>query len=96
MLESNGLVVHWDGKMLPQLTGKEKVDRLPILVANNEFEQLLGVPFLEQSTGEEIAEAVFSNLDNWGMLDKVEAMCFDTTATNTGRYSGACVILEQK
>ena len=27
------LVVHWDGKMLPDITGSARVDRLPILVS---------------------------------------------------------------
>ena len=37
------LVVHWDGKMIPHLTGKEKVDRLPVLVSRKRVSQLLTV-----------------------------------------------------
>ena len=31
-MPSTALTVHWDGKLMPDLTGREKVDRLPILV----------------------------------------------------------------
>jgi len=37
------LVVHWDGKLLPDITGKETVDMLPVIVSGFEREQLLGV-----------------------------------------------------
>lgn len=43
---SNGLVVHWDGKLLPDITGHEKVDRLPIVVIQENTEQLIAVPKL--------------------------------------------------
>lgn len=29
-----------------------------------------------------------------GAVDKVEGMCFDTTASNTGKMKGACILLE--
>ena len=35
------LVVHWDGKMLPDITGKDTVDHLPILVPGNGISQLV-------------------------------------------------------
>ena len=34
------LTVHWDGKLLPDLTGKKSVDRLPILVSFGKDTQL--------------------------------------------------------
>ena len=34
------LVVHWDGKLLRDLTGTEKLDRLPILVSGQGVTQL--------------------------------------------------------
>ena len=41
----------------------------------------------------------FKNLDalhDWNLDDQVQIMCCDTTASNTGRLSGACVLLEQR
>jgi len=33
------LTVHWDGKILPEITGRETVDRLPVLVTEYEEDQ---------------------------------------------------------
>jgi hypothetical protein len=40
------LEIHWDGKLLRYFTGKEVVDRLPVIVAGAGVNQLLGVPKL--------------------------------------------------
>ncbi|KAK2717035.1 hypothetical protein QYM36_007247 [Artemia franciscana] len=90
------LVVHWDGKLIPDLIGKEKVDRLPVLVSGKEVLQLLTVAKLPSGTGEAPASAVFGAIEDWGIPGNIRAMCFDTTSSNTGRISGACVLLEQK
>src|SRR6218665_1663415 len=42
----SSLVVHWDGKLLQDLTGKELVDRLPVILSGLGVSQLLGVPKL--------------------------------------------------
>ena len=42
------LVVHWDGKLIPDLTDKQ-VDRLPILVSGLGISQLLAVAKLASS-----------------------------------------------
>jgi len=90
------IVVHWDGKLLPDLTGKEKVDRLPVILSGGGMCQLIGVPKLAEGTGEAQASAVAHLLDEWKVTNRVAAMCFDTTSSNTGRTNGACVLLEQK
>ena len=33
-------------------------------------------------------------LDEWSMEQRCVAMCFDTTASNTGKFAGACILLE--
>lgn len=88
-------MVHWDGKLLPEITGRDKVDRLPIVVTQEDTEQLLAVPKLSSGTGNSIATNVFEQLNQWQLLDKVQAACFDTTASNTGEYNGAAVLLEE-
>ncbi|KAK0045420.1 hypothetical protein Bpfe_025146 [Biomphalaria pfeifferi] len=40
------LVLHWDGKMLPEILGLGEVDRLPVLVSGDGSKKLLGVPKL--------------------------------------------------
>lgn len=88
--------MHWDGKILPEITGNDKVDRLPVLVSQDDTEQLIGVPKLKSGTGEEIASNVFNQLNIWQLIEKIQAICFDTTAANTGLENGAGVLLERK
>lgn len=40
------LTFHWDGKLMVDLTGREKVDRLPILVSGDGIQKILAVPNL--------------------------------------------------
>lgn len=91
------LTVHWDGKLLPDLTGSEKVDRLPVIVSGYgvSHSQLLSVPKIPSGSGQQQAHAVERTLHEWGIAEQVRSMCFDTTSSNTGRLNGACVLLEQ-
>ena len=89
------LTVHWDGKLLPDLTGKKSVDRLPILVSFGEDTQLLSVPKIAAGTGKAEANAVYRALKDWSIQDSVQALCFDTTSANTGRVNAACVMIKQ-
>ena len=88
--------VHWDGKLLPDLTAKQKVDRLAILVSCQAETQLLCIPKLPSGTGEAQASAVCDAIKQWGLQENIQAMCFDTTSNNTGCTNGACIIVEQK
>ncbi|KAL4149448.1 hypothetical protein QTP88_003398 [Uroleucon formosanum] len=82
-------------KILPNLIGTENVDRLPVIITAPNVEQLLGVPHLSSGIGKEISSAVYNTLNEWNMLEKVQAFVFDTTASNSGRLNGSCVLLEQ-
>ena len=89
------LTVHWDGKMLPEVMSIEKVDRLAVLVSGDGVMKLLGVPKILNGTGKLQAQAVFQLLEDWNLCERVQSMCFDTTASNTGPKNGACVLLEE-
>jgi len=95
-LDLDNITVHWDGKMLPALTSKEKIDRLSVIIDYSEQEQLLGIPSIPSGSGENQADAIFQLLEKWQIKENVQAFSFDTTASNTGRYQGCCVLLEQK
>ncbi|GBM91113.1 Kinase suppressor of Ras 2 [Araneus ventricosus] len=51
------LTVHWDGKLLQNLTGKEKVNRLPVVVSGKSVHRLLTAAKLASGTGENQAIA---------------------------------------
>lgn len=93
--ELQAVVVHWDGKLLPAVTGKETVDRLAVVISSEDTKQMLGVPTLKAGTGREQADAVFQTLVEWDLTEMVKAICFDTTSSNIGRLNGACILLEQ-
>ncbi|KAG0714702.1 hypothetical protein GWK47_001511 [Chionoecetes opilio] len=98
--EEPPLIVHWDGKLLPDLTGEGEgnlVDRLPIIVSSPalEKEKLLGMPKLPAGTGAAMATKVVEALGEWGIKEKVVCMSFDTTASNTGIHTGCCRLLEE-
>lgn len=88
-------VVHWDSKLLSVVSGSETEDRLAIIITDGDVEQVIGIPVIPNSTGREQARAVFEVLLEWGMTDKVKALCCDTTASNFGRVNGCCNLLEQ-
>lgn len=78
------LVLHWDGKLLPNNERSGKIERLPIVVTGLNTEQLLGVPKLDSGSGMNSAKAITEMLTEWNLSDRVIALCFDTTASNTG------------
>lgn len=47
-------------------------------------------------TGDQQASAVYSLLQEWELHEAVIGLSFDTTAVNTGRCNGVCILIEQK
>jgi len=91
------VTVHWDGKLLPALNARHcKEERQPIVISYGNKEQLIAVPKLDSYTGKEQAQAVWNAIIDWDFKEKVQILCCDTTASNTGRLNGACILLEQK
>lgn len=92
------LILHWDGKMLDDMTGpgRQRVDRLPVLVSGQDVVKLLAVPKLQDGTAHTMTQAVLDTVDEWGLRDKIKGLCFDTTASNTGVHGGVCIRLEKE
>ncbi|CAH0563175.1 unnamed protein product [Brassicogethes aeneus] len=80
---ARSLVVHWDGKMLPDIVGNKKVDRLPILISGFNTRQILGVPKLKESTGVSQALIIAETLNEWNVTDRVKPMCLNKPTVNT-------------
>lgn len=94
-LNTSSITIHWDTKLLENVSGK-KEDRLAVIGTGLNIEQLLGVPIVSSGTGFNISSAVFDILEEWSLIDKVQAFVFDTTASNTGKYNGATRLLQNK
>lgn len=94
--------VFWDGKSLPTLTNKyEHQERLAILVGDSrEPPKLLGIPAYKSGTDEEagkiISRATAQLLTEWNCSDSIVNMVFDTTSSNTGHLTAACISIQNR
>lgn len=89
-------MLHWDGKLLPAMAGKEKVDRLAIVLTAENIEKLIAIPIIEVGSGAATAQSIYNYLEKMNMINSLEMVCFDTTASNTGQHNGAGMLLERK
>ena len=74
-----------------------KVERLPILLSGIGGIKLLGVPailYKSSSAGEKIAQASLELIKIWDCAKSLRGMVFDTTSSNTGAQTAACVSLQ--
>lgn len=70
-------------------------ERLAITTTGYGKEQLVGVPVIANGTGKEIASNVAEELRKKQIENDIKAICYDTTASNSGAHNGAVVLLEQ-
>ena len=87
--------VNYDGKLLPDLGGFGRVNRLAVLLVQEEGSKILGITKTKEATGKAEAEAVKELLDDWKVTDSIIACGFDTTSSNTGVNKGSCTLLQQ-
>jgi len=91
--------LHWDSKLMINKSKNESEERLAIAIGNNKDIKLLGVPAYkpgtDQRSGDIIAQATVQLLQSWNCVDSVVNMTFDTTASNTGHVTAACITLQQ-
>ena len=86
--------IHWDEKLLKQYGDMKQTPHIAVLSSNGSDPKLLGTTSLVRGTGLQQAQAIKNMLDAWKITEMCVAMCFDTTAANSGKFSGACVLLE--
>ena len=79
---------------MQDLTEKSHVDHLPIIVSGLGVNQLLKIAKILNGTGHSPANAVVLASEEWGLAEKVVGMSFDTTASNTGKKNGACILIK--
>ena len=87
--------INFDGKLLADLGGFGKVNRLAVVLVQEEENKILAICKTSDSTGRTEAEKVQEILHDWNLTEKIVAVGFDTTSSNTGVHKGACTILQQ-
>ena len=98
------VVLHWDGKMLKDITGRVHEMEAILLSGYPVFEEgkLIGVIELVDEegkmsgTGETQCNACITQVRDWGAAGNIVALCFDTTSSNTGRIRGAAIRLHSE
>lgn len=93
--------LHWDSKLMPSMANKNiSEERLSVLVGTASEIKLLGVPAYEpgkdRKSGDIIADLTVDLLKSWNCTDSIISMAFDTTASNTGHVTAACVTIQQR
>ena len=88
--------LHWDSKIMTSLTYQNELEeRLTISVGDSNEIKLLGVPSYKPGTdrksGDIISDLTVNLLHTWNCADSIVNMVFDTTASNTGHLSAACI-----
>ena len=71
----------------PKLALSESIS-LSVKGPGMEKEKFLGDFLVEEGTGKVVAEALLKALIDWGILDRIIALAFDTCAINTGWKGG--------
>ena len=87
------LLVHFDGKIIQLMDGITE-DRLVIALSSpcNLPGQFIASPAMSDGTGDTMARCVYGVINDLGLLDGVQALVFDTTASNTGRWNGSSTL----
>lgn len=93
--------LHWDSKLMASLSNPNaKVERLTVVVGTSLDLKLLGVPAYQpganRKSGAVIADLTSELLLTWNCADSIVSMTFDTTASNTGHVTAACVTIQQR
>ncbi|XP_033962512.1 uncharacterized protein [Pseudochaenichthys georgianus] len=91
--------LHWDSKLTPMLSNVRQLEeRLTVVVGDAERLKLLRVPAYKKQTNEAcgviIARLTCKSLQDWCYADQVVNMAFDTTASNTGHLTAACIAIQ--
>ena len=82
----NYFTIHWNEKVLKCGKAYTHKEHLAVLASstNGKLVKLLGITDHDSGTGLNQAKAVKNMLEEWSIEQRCVAMCFDTSASNTG------------
>ena len=81
--------------MISDITGSERIERLPILVSSQGIVKIIAIPKLPNGKAETTAAAISNAITEWDLKESIVALCFDITVSKTGAKSGVCLRLEE-
>jgi len=93
--------LHWDGKLTPTVTNLRVTEERVAVIVGDTFQlKLLGIPSYtkatDQSCGEIIAGLTMKLMTERNYHDRIVNMTFDTTSSNTGHLTAACIAIQGK
>ena len=98
-----GLSLHWDSKQLPSLNNPNILEeRLVVVVGTQQDTKLLGTPSYpsrscgDRPAGRKVADLTIQLIEEWNGSENIVNMVFDTTASNTGHLTAACVCIQEQ
>ena len=91
--------LHWDSKKMKSLTNQYVTEeRMAVLVGDSTDVKLLGTPHYptgsDRRAGEIISEHTMELVSSWNCTENIVNMVFDTTSSNTGHVSAACIAIQ--
>ena len=94
--ETDFVILHFDGKIIQYVSG-ECDDRLAICMSVPNFipGQYQASPVLPDGKGLSMANMLNNTVTKFELISKVEALVFDTTASNTGIWKGSSTHFEK-
>ncbi|KAL5247223.1 hypothetical protein ACHWQZ_G019171 [Mnemiopsis leidyi] len=81
--------IHFDWKLLSDLGGFGKVNRLAVVLVQEEENKILCITKTESLSERTEAETLKKSLDSWGIADEIFAVGFDTTSSNDRSLQGS-------
>ena len=94
---SQNLTLHWDGKLTKDCFGNKHEAPFVLVSETSTYKEdkLLGVQRLGKASRTAQADASYHFLEVWILKQRVKALVFDITASNTGWNNGAAKCLEK-
>lgn len=73
-----------------------KIDRLAVIATSHTVNKFLDVSEIIASTSLEISSAVYEFINNWGLINSIQVLVFDTKASNIATFNATSSLLEKK
>lgn len=70
--------------------------KVGVTATSHTVDKLKGAREIPAGIGLEIFSSVYEVINNWWLINRIEAFIFDTTAWNTGKFNSKSLLLERK